>query len=375
MRRLLALATLAAAAAFFVPSSAQAGMNGCFGAPADYVAAFDQVRGQAKNGQVDYTYPTVYLEYQGWLTPSDGVSVPGHHSEHLHIGACLPNGVTLTNANAATRYIDARATFHNVQGYDVTSMSAGLVDVQASGPAFSASSAQLAELTAASHASGALETVNVYQSYTLSAPTSNGIKELRWHLITVRTPGPAGDVALVNTWRMNGRAYWNQQYTGLVARDPIGVSAGCKVDFVRTQNWIFYTGADGSAKQAYNYAGFGDSLLKPDCTLPSSFAPDGLKAARSGNWVRQFRQTDGSDSGDVLVDPNFHVHPDSWAWRADIPQPIPSATNISVTVPLGSLGLAPGVHRLMMRGHEHAEVTPSVKPISSSIVVMPFRVQ
>jgi hypothetical protein len=78
----------------------------CFGAPADYLQAFDATDG-VTDGRVMYPEARVYLETQGWLT-SPG-ETPGHHSEHIHMGACFPQGERWRQPNNA-RTIDFRIT-------------------------------------------------------------------------------------------------------------------------------------------------------------------------------------------------------------------------------------------------------------------------
>lgn len=367
MRRLVAaLGLIAAVVAVGVgqPTSetaqAQVASFSCVGPPADYIAAYDTVRGQPADGQVTYSYETVYIEFQGWVTPNDGVSVPGHHSEHIHEGACLPNDVTLTDANAASRYVDTKYVFHNVTNYTVTSASLSLIDKLNSAPGFASTPAELAELNAAAQASGDLETVTVFQSHVLAAATTNGIKEFRW-AINVSRNSPA---ALVDEWRVSGRSYVTQNYAGLPLRDPLD----CNIDFVRTQNWIKFFNEAGQNREPYTYAGFGDSWLSPTCDV-TKFTPDVLAQARPDVWEPTVRLTDGASKASVFVNPNFHAHPDTYTWKTDLVAPA-MQTNIPVSIPLGDLGLS-GVNRLMVQGHKWPG-TVQIQPIGTAVTVIPF---
>lgn len=357
MRQLCAIVAVAVAAGVCFAGQAQASLVGCFGAPADYRAAFDTVRGQSTNGQVDYPYPTVYIEFQGWITTNNPfVLPPGHHSEHLHGGACFPQGETLTDANAKPWYVDVKWQAHNVRDYKATVVQGSLVDFEASTGAITATQAQLDELTAA-FAASADTTVTVFQSYRIAVPLSNGIKELRFGLHTERS-GPS---ALVDRWRFNGRVYFTYNYAGL----PSHQAKAENVRFIRTQNWVFYT-VNGVLKESYNYAGFASS---------GAWKRGTLTPARPASWDVAVRTTDGTNQGLLAVNPNFHQHPDNLgSWYTEWS---PSGDDVrTFTVPLGTLGLPSlSVNRLFLRGDEYPEPypNPSVKPVSSSVVVLPFR--
>lgn len=345
----------------------------CYGAPADYIAAFDTVRGQPADGSVTYPYKTVFLEFQGQLTPSSATSV-GNTSEHIHEGACIPEGQTLNAANApaGSRFFDARYIAHNVLNYTVTSVAATMVTQNGSTNLFVGTSQQVASLNTAFQASAGNGTATVFQSYPMAIGTGNGVEELRWQVQVDRS----NSSALVDQWKVSGRAYFSQNYPGLPTVAALG-SPDCHVDFVRTQNWIVYHNEAGLVKTSYGYAGFKDSQLNPDCSYPAMFMPDTLAQPKTGDWTTTLRTTDGTNKLSVSVDPNNHVTPETAAWKHDFGNPATMGTlvqggyNNVVTVPLSMLGLADGVHRFMVVGHKWPS-PPQIKPISTSIVVMPF---
>src|ERR1043165_4819208 len=105
MRRALVIGVVLAIAWLLGPGIARAGTP-CFGAGVDpgYLAAFDARSGPA--GAINYNQGRFYRESQSWATPL-GVE-PGHHSEHIHMASCIPNGRTLT----APFGLDIAFTFH-----------------------------------------------------------------------------------------------------------------------------------------------------------------------------------------------------------------------------------------------------------------------
>lgn len=352
----------------------------CVGPPADYISAFDTVRGQPADGAVTYPYKTEFIEWQGWLTPNDGVSIPGHHSEHIHEAACIPEGQVIDDS-VFPWFLDAKYTFHNVVNYTVTSSAATQITENGSFTLFRADAGQVSALNTAMQASGGLNTVTTFQSYSSPASTSlinqgNGYKELRWQIQVDR----ANSSALVDQWKVSARAYFDQEYAGKTATPPLGASGNCHVDFVRTQNWISFHDQTGAVKNTYGYAGFRESMFNPDCTAPAAFMPDALAQPRPDTWNTSTRITDGTSRLFVFVDPNFHAHPDTYAWVQDLGNP--QFTGVSnqggydnaVSVPLSTLGLASGVHRFMVQGHKGytGTISDPNQPISSPIVVMPF---
>ena len=352
----------------------------CFGPPADYVAAYDTVRGQPADGAVTYPYKTEFIEWQGWLTPNDGVTVPGHHSEHIHEAACIPEGQVIDDS-VFPWFLDAKYTFHNVVNYTVTSANATQITENGSTNLFTATASQVADLNTAMQASGGLNTVTAFQSYSTPSLTSqinqgNGYKELRWQIQVDR----ANTSALVDQWKVSARSYFDQEYAGKSAAPPLGASGNCHVDFVRTQNWISFHDQNGNVKNTYGYAGFRESMFNPDCTAPAAFMPDALAQPRPDTWNTSTRITDGTSRLFVFVDPNFHAHPDTYAWVQDLGNPQVTGTlnqggyDNAVSVPLSTLGLAGGVHRFMVQGHKGytGTIQDPNQPISSPIVVMPF---
>jgi hypothetical protein len=391
MRPLLVVAALLtltlAGARTGTDAQAQAPSFSCFGAPADYTQAHDGVRGQPVDGVVTYPYKSVYLEYQNWLTDNTQAdAVPGAHSEHIHLGACLPQAQVLTDANAKPWYMDTRIIFHNVENYTLTLNDAAIFSTNTSGgvgtvKGFKSTAAQLAELDAAMQASAGMGTKAVFQSHAIGTPgvdaqsnTPNGLKELRWHF-EVRRSNPQ---ALVDRWFMNGRAYFDYQYAGRVQQPDR--TDGCLTFFVRTQGWIFWTTATGQAQNGYGYAGFGDSHMNREgpCKIPAAWTPDALAAPKPDSWQTIVRTTDGTGPTYVYVDPNMHVHPETNAWSKYLGDPRQTGTlvdggyNNTVTVPLGTLGLSGGVHRFMVQGHKLPPV--GVQPFNTMITVMPIQV-
>lgn len=370
---LVAAISLLAVVNFTGASSAAAVSYACFGAPTDYVAAFDTIRGQAADGAVTYPYRTVFLEYQGQLTPSSSATV-GNTSEHIHEGACIPEGQTLNdvNAPAGSRFLDARYIAHNVLNYTVTSVAANSVTDTGSEPLFVGTAGQVAALNTAFQASAGNGTATVFQSYAMRIGTGNGVKEMRWQVQVDRSNA----AALVDAWRVSGRAFFSQDYAGHPTGTPLG-SPDCHIDFVRTQNWISYHDEAGQVKTSYGYAGFQDSQLRSDCSYPPGFTPDALAVPKTGDWQTTIRTTDGTNRLSVFVDPNNHATPETSAWKLDLGNPlvvgvlVQNDRNTPVTVPLSTLGLASGVHKFMVMGHKWPDVA-QIRPISTMITVMPF---
>jgi hypothetical protein len=356
-RMRIGLVIAAGAVALAFAGSAQASFGGCVGAPPDYVAAFDTVRGQSQNGQVDYFEHRIFIEIQGWLTPADGVSVPDHGSEHLHTGMCVP-----LNETIITRALDIRYSFHNVTDYTVRQPTGAIVDSRGNVGDITWTPAQLAELNAAALASaGHNTTTNVYQTYALPPAQNNGIKEFRFGIDVER----ANANALVDRWFTDGRVYFIQDEPGL-SEVPYVTADG--PPFVRMRNWIF-TNAIGAQ---YFYAGFGESLLGSPTW--GEWRASQLRPPRPADWRVVFRSTDGATNGGMQIDPNHHVHPDFngiWNWYIGAHA---SDTNYPVTIPLGSLNLEPGSwHKLFLFADQNPDSpNPVNKPLSRSVVVLPF---
>ena len=321
---LLAGALLVAVASS--PANAAAAVR-CFGAPPDYVAAFDARDGRA-DGRVSYREPRVFLEVQGWLTKVG--EAPGHHSEHVHSGTCFPQGQTWAPRVRRGR-LDYRHVFHNVVGYKVVDVRGGFVN---GGNGLLETSAQKQELTAAA-ARSADATVTVFQSYRIGKATSNGRKEFRTGLDLRRS----SSAALVDRWFTS--TGWQSYYAfaGLPSRRPV---RGC--DVLIGRNWA--SGFD------YGNNGFGCSwrASRMDDPVPDS-------------WRLRADMASGVERGSLHVDPDFHHHPDHpGIWSKEL------AGEGSVTIP--TAGLPAGTHRLVYMGHEEAdsEIT------STTLTVIPFRV-
>ena len=301
----------------------------CFGAPADYVAAFDGKDGRL-DGKVSYREPRVYLEVQGWLTRV-GES-PGHHSEHVHSGTCFPQGQTWA-PRVRTGRLDYRHIFHNVVGYKVVAVRGGFVDT---GVKIRESDAQLAELNAAAQRS-ADTTVPVFQSYRLNfrRATSNGRKETRTGLDLRRSSSEA----LADRWFTSTGWQSYFAFRGNRRRSPI---RDC--DTIISRNWV--------TQFEYGNAGL-------RCSWRASRMDDPVP----GSWTVRVGMASGVERGSLHVDPDFHHHPDDpGVWSR------PLAGEGSVTIP--TAGWPAGPHKLVYLGHEEAasEITSTV------ITVIPFRV-
>ena len=142
---LAALTVLIAGGGGSLEAQAQTPLVPCFGAPADYVAAFDNIDG-VMDGKVSCAEPRAYYEAQGQLVPP-GVT-ERHHFEHIHIATCFPYAEDWKQPNNA-RTLDMAYTFHHVENYNISKAQANFVSVGSSGKGFLATAAQKAELEAA----------------------------------------------------------------------------------------------------------------------------------------------------------------------------------------------------------------------------------
>lgn len=313
------LAVFAFAAALIFPVTAQA--QPCFGAPADYIAAFDAKDG-AVDGRVSYPEPRMYLEVQGWVTPAN--VAPGHRSEHIHSGTCFPQGETLTLLR-----LDYKHVAFNVSGYAVTDVRGGFVE---GGNGLLETSAQRQELTAMLNASSGGKTATVFQSYAIGKATSNGRKEFRTGLNLVRS----SSAALVDRWftSTGWQTYFN--FAGLPTRSPVRGS-----DVVIARNWI--TGKD--------YGNIAGGVHRASTA----------GAVRTGVWRVNWNPASGVNRGDLSVDPDFHA--DSLGiWS----KALSGTSTIAVDVPVDTF--PNGQHRLVWRGHEGA----SSSVVSTVVQVIPF---
>ena len=394
MGRVACAVVLAVAAAFSVASGqASAAGIGCFGPPAEYRTYVDQIDTGRGNGQADYPEVRWYDEQQNWATPAADVApfyspAPGHHSEHIHVGACVPNGMTMT----APFRLDVEYTFHHVVDYDVTKASMAAVTQTGSDSLYLASVAQLAELEAAMDSS-ATSTVKVIQSYTVTAPPNNGFKEIRGGIDVVKS----GPTAVFDVWKLDGRWYETDSYTGLPASTPfinqLAVRNRALVSFIKP--------GTQTLGQNYHHSGwYGYGACPADATtLAPSRNWTGIDVAR--RWTAATKTvclyvTDGGGPAFLEIDPNHHAHdptsPDGenhgvWYWQPDnARQEIFSGANqpqfVTVTIPVGSLSLGAGVHRLVFTSTEVPECQrannpcpPDIQGTWTNVSVLPFRVQ
>lgn len=399
MRRVLLIAVLALLAG--AGSQAQAAMPSCFGAEVDpgYVAAFDTVRGQIADGHVGYDQDRFYREAQSWATPPG--ELPGHHSEHFHIAACIPNGLTMTKASWP---LDLTYTFHNVDDYKIVSASMSAIrSTGESRPIWQASPAQVATLQAAADASGDGSVQRVSFSVMTLAPAVNGWKEVRDGLNTVRD----GPNAIFEQWHLDQRWYYTDNVAGL----PAGTGSPPSQNAIRSRPLVRVI-EDGQLTNArYHHAGwcgFANAHLNQDI----------LSDCRSKLWKRAdvaqvwsdtasktvtLYVTDGGGPAYLMIDPDFHNHyaaptaecPNvdaggnclgKWLWRPSNarqelfspPQQFPE-----VTIPASVIAsLAPGLHKLVFRSDDGPNCTRHTPPDCdgtqrgtwSNVEVLPFRV-
>jgi hypothetical protein len=301
----------------------------CFGAPADYVAAFDAKDGRV-DGQVRYRERRVYLEVQGWLTKRR--RTPGHHSEHVHSGTCFPQGQTWAR-KVRRGWLDYRHMFHNVVGYKVRAVRGGFVDT---GVEINETDAQLRELNAAARRSAGA-TVAVFQSYRLNfrKAKSNGRKETRTGLDLRKSSRKA----LVRRWFTS--TGW-QSYFAFGRKRKTEPVRDC--DTIIARNWV--------PRFEYGNAGLG-------CRWRAARMDDPVP----GRWAVDAGMARGVRKGSFHVDPDFHHHPDdSGLWSTRLRR------ERRVTIPAARL--ARGIHRLVYLAHEGGR-----RRITSTVVtVVPFKV-
>ena len=301
----------------------------CFGAPADYVAAFDAKDGRV-DGSVRYPERRVYLEIQGWLTRRH--RTPGHHSEHVHSGTCFPQGQTWARKVRRGR-LDYRHMFHNVVGYRVRGVRGGFVDA---GVRVKETDAQRRKLNAAARRSAGT-TVAVFQSYRMNfrRASSNGRKEFRTGLDLRKSSRRA----IVRRWFTS--TSW-QSYFDFRGRRKTEPVRDC--DTIISRNWV--------PRFEYAKGGF-------DCNWRASRMDDPVP----GRWTVKAGMALGVRRGSFHVDPDFHHHPeDLGLWSARIWR------ERRVTIPASSL--PSGVHRLVYLAHEGGRR----RITSTAVTVMPFRV-
>jgi hypothetical protein len=304
----------------------------CFGAPADYVQAFDATDGE-RDGRVMYPEPRVYLETQGWLTAAG--ETPGHHSEHIHMGACFPQGERWRQPNDR-RTIDFRIIFHNVFGYRVRQFGASFSDADNSGGGLHASARKLAKLNKAAAASRDT-TVTVFQRYGMRPIGTDCRKSFGPKLEVKRK----ADEALVHDWFVQASWHTYFKYRGSPRCTPSDTR-----DSIRGRNW------NGTS---YHWAGF----LK-------NFRASRMDETKPDSWNIKLSATHGTNQESLHIDPDFHMMPeDLGLWHEAYS--FANATN-TVTVPLAENGIH-GIHKLVFVGNKGVG-TP--KPASTVVNVMPF---
>lgn len=398
------LATLALLLSAFAFSGSQAHtattMISCAGAPSEYVAAFDTVRGQAKDGAVKYPYATWYDEQQNWATHAG--EVPGHHSEHVHIGRCIPNGQTV----GRRIHSDVEVTFHNMTDYAVVEFSSSMLCCDSnSGPSdtvYSASATELAELQAGLNASAGGQTTHVFQSQAWTNPTTNGFKEVR----TGMDLRKSGDTAIFLRWIVDPYWYMTANYPDLpfAAAFPDGQIA------VRNRAHVFFPepGNPSNIVSDYSHGGWGG--LKPRTACGESRTAGSAQFTRSVIWnywadgrskTPCLYVTDGGGPALLMIDPDFHHHYDAptascpnvdthgnclgrWFWRNnDLFSGSGTIVNMPVKIPASVITALPaGKHRLVFLHHDEGDCArqgvpcpPDMRGIWTDVSVLPFRVK
>ena len=372
MKRLFALALLMIVSVIAVSAqTAAASSYACFGAPVDYVTAFDTVRGQPADGAVTYSEPRWYDEQQSWATPA--FALPGHHSDHIHMGRCIPNGATWAATN---RPLDVSYTFHNDTAYTVQSVGSNYLwgDPNA-GPTFTAwkgTAAQIAELQAAADASGNGNVTHVYQSYQMATPPVNGFKEVRSSLTLAKKTTDA----VFQSWALDSRWYETDNIAGLSSAAGINGQIA-----VRNRSLVKFpkVGDPTTIQTDYHHAGwcgvdgtpFGATQTAGSALLTANL----VSQPWSGDQSVCLYVTDGGGPATLMIDPDFHNHYTAptpacpnvdangnclgvWFWQPSNPRHeifsgAGSPQNVTVTIP-GSViaGLAPGNHRLVFKSDD-----------------------
>jgi hypothetical protein len=325
------------------PNQAQAVASfDCYGAPDDYVAAFDSVDG-VTDGKVSYPEARVFLEAQGHVAPAGVTS--RHHMEHIHIGTCFPYAEVVKQAQTA-RTFDVRYVFHNVSNYTITKSTTNWVSQGGSGHGHQANAAQLAELQAAMDASSDGSTHTVFQSYTeTSTFGTNCRKTVKFALEVIASNANA----VVNRWETGG------QFTTYIDY-PENASA-CTPEFtrdtIRGRDWVPDPNMGYIYASAFPVPASQMSEPVPTPTWDVDMAASGM-------------------AGEVDVDPNYHMHDpnapdgdDHGIWYDDKGQQ--GVESFTETIPTGDF--PPGLHRLVYIGDRHPTDIGH-----SSLIVMPFTV-
>lgn len=339
-------------------------MTPCFGAPADYVAAFDTLDG-SKNGAVSYAQPRVYLEDQSWATPEG--QIPGHGSEHMHVGACWPQGLTLTDA-APFKRIDVGYVFHNMVDYKITEAGMSAFNGTGSSALYQATPEQIAALQVKMDASiGHLVVQQAFQSYPIVQARENGLKESRGGLHVVQS-GPA---AVFEDWRLDIRHYFTYNYAGL----PLHAAPNLQQFYLRNRSVTQFQRNGGTSHDYHHSGRCAYDLTRADFVR---YWPNGKSIC--------LRASDGGGQAYLEVDPNHHIHCTSGPtcdngeyrgiWFKDLGNsklwphhPCECAYALDVSIP--TAGFAPGLHKMVFLSSDSA---PG-RGTWTNVNVWPFRVR
>lgn len=395
MRALFALAF--ALAALAVPSIASAG-SPCFGVGVDpgYLAAFDARSGPV--GAINYNEGRFYRESQSWATPVG--ADPGHHSEHIHMAECIPNGRTLTGPFP----LDIAFTFHNMDDYKIVSASESAVTPSGNSSAiWTATPAQLARLQAAADASGNGSVQRVFFTVTTLPAKVNGWKEVRGGITTLAD----GPNAIFHDWRLDARWYYIDNYSSLPAVAP---TAPLSQNALRMRPQISSENADGTITGLkYHHSGWCgmDGIDHLSATYDTDCASARWTSANiSKVWADTADKsltlyvTDGGGDALLMIDPDFHNHyaaPTAscpnvdangnclglWYWQpGNARHEIFGHTFPVVTIPKTVVASLPaGLHKLVFLSSDAPECERLGNPCPSdargewtNVEVLPFRV-
>lgn len=409
MRHLLFTLILAALIVSGAPT-ASAISEGCFGVGVDpgYLAAFDTRAGQKNDGQVVYNDAgRFYRESQSWATPVG--ADPGHHSEHIHMAMCIPNGLTMTGPFP----LDIAYTFHSMQDYRIDSASLSAVSPNGQSVAlWIATPAQVAQLQVAADASGNGSVQRVFFSITTIAAKVNGWKEVRGGIATTES-GPA---AIFNTWKLDQRFYYIDNYPNLPAVTPV---APPSQNAIRNRPLITADGFDHSLYHHAGWCGFDGKYKWPSASTSDTdcYSARWKRSSINGVWSDTASKrvglyvTDGGGDAYLMIDSDFHNHYDatghstttanvcqnvdgngnclgSFVWRPNNARQelfssggSPHVTE--ATIPASAIAaLAPGLHKLVFLSSDAPECERNNFPCPdgtrgewSNVEVLPFRVQ
>lgn len=296
-RRLIVFAVVLAALA----GANQANARSCFGVKTNpnYLAAFDTVKNQKADGAVRYSQPRWLMEWQTWATPAG--QAPGHHSEHIHVAACIPNGQTITGPYR----LDLLYTAFNMVDYKVFQVAMNAVSKTGSNAIWVANDAQKAGVQAMlDRADPGAGPQTFALSVKVNAPPANGFKEIR-NAITLDADGPD---AVFLRWQHDPRWYYTDAWPSVTnTSEPLTNQRA-----IRVRPQVQFLNLDGVLKTDYHHSGFAGFGT---CTFPN------ITDTQSDSWTRgimskPWRQskticlynTDGGGQWFLEIDPNHHVH-------------------------------------------------------------------